>query len=97
MLRSTESAEDFAYPVPFIVDRVEAPRFRLTNVSGETVRAITLTLLGAGLMLSNTPNQLAPGQTLEFTVRGEDLARSTVVVVRWFRPSGEQYLWRVSF
>lgn len=97
MLRPIDSAPELAYAVPFLLDRSEAPRFRLTNIGAETVRAVSLTVLGSGLLLSNVPHRLASGQTLEFTVQGEHLARSTVVIVRWFRPSGEQYLWRVSF
>ncbi|MBX3093430.1 MAG: hypothetical protein KF680_02645 [Cryobacterium sp.] len=86
-----------AYTVPFVVDRSDAPRFRLTNIGTEAARAITLTLLGPGVMLANAPNHLAPGETLEFTVRGENLAQSTVAIVRWFRADESEYLWRVSF
>lgn len=86
-----------AYPVPLRLDRSRAPRFRLANVGAEPLRAVTLSLLGSGLLLPCSPKGLPPGESLEFTLRAEDPARNTIVVVRWFRPSGEQYLWRISF
>jgi hypothetical protein len=86
-----------AYPVPLRVDRSRAPHFGLTNVSSEALRGVTLTLLGSGLLLSAPVEGLLPGQTLRFTLRADNPARNTIVVVRWFRPSGVQYLWRVSF
>ncbi|HEU4849687.1 MAG TPA: hypothetical protein VFS93_04680 [Terrimesophilobacter sp.] len=97
MDRYLDDRPTVAYAVPFWIDRSRAPRYELTNVGSEPVRAITLTLLGSGLMLSNAPRRLLPGQSLRFTVRVDNAARNTIVVVRWFRPSGEQYLWRVSF
>lgn len=97
MLRILDEHPSTAYAVPLSIDRSRAPRHKLVNVGSEPLRAVTLTLLGSGLMLPGGPKTLHPGQTLDFTLRGDDLARSAVVVVRWFRPSGEQYLWRVSF
>jgi hypothetical protein len=58
---------------------------------------VRLCLLGSGLLLPLSRRRLPPGTTLAFAVRGEDLARRAVVVVRWFRPDGEEYLWRISF
>lgn len=97
MLHLIDHPPELAYAVPFIVDRSAAPHFRLINVGTEPVRAITLTLLGPGVMLSEIPNRLAPGESLDFTVLGENLARGTIAVVRWFRPDESEYLWRVSF
>lgn len=56
-----------------------------------------LTLNGAGLMPCVIAAALDPGGMLEVRIRGEDLARSTALVVRWLRPDGRDYLWRVSF
>ncbi|MHB1173387.1 MAG: hypothetical protein ACYCZY_13075 [Lacisediminihabitans sp.] len=86
-----------AYAVPLRVDRSDAPRFRIVNVGNESLRGVRLTLLGAGVMPAGIPSTLPPGKALEFTLRGENLALSTIVIVRWFRPTGEEYLWRVSF
>lgn len=97
MLRILDEHPAAAYAVPLSVDRSRAPRYELVNVGSEPLRAVTLTLLGSGLLLPHGPETLHPGQALNFTLRGRDLARNAVVVVRWFRPSGEQYLWRVSF
>lgn len=97
MLHLIDDKSEFAYAVPFVVDRSGAPHFRLINVGAEPARAITLTLLGPGIMLSDIPNRLAPGESLQFTVRGENLAQSTVAIVRWFRPDESEYLWRLSF
>lgn len=85
------------YRIPFAFDRASAPRFRLSNTGRETLRGVTVTLTGSGVMPAGLPRVLRPGEHLELVVRGDDLARDTVLVVRWLRPSGEEYLWRVAF
>ena len=69
----------------------------LTNEGQEPVDGVTLTLLGAGVMPATVPSTLQPGESLEVMISGRDLARSTILIVRWFRSTGEEYLWRVSF
>ncbi|HEY8912899.1 hypothetical protein [Lacisediminihabitans sp.] len=89
---------DSSYPVPFHVERDSGPRrYRLTNRGSEPVNGVTLSLLGAGVMPATAPSTLEPGESLEVMIAARDLALSTVLVVRWFRPSGEEFLWRVSF
>lgn len=89
---------DSAYPVPFRIERDSGPRrYVLTNSGPEPVDGVTLSLLGAGVMPASAPSTLQPGEAVEVMIAARDLARSTVLVVRWFRPSGEEYLWRVSF
>ncbi len=85
------------YSVPFTFDRSAAPRFRLRNDGPETVRGVTVTLLGPGMMPTTPPRVLHPTEQLELVIRGDDLARATVLVVRWLRPDGGEYLWRVAF
>ncbi|RQP09316.1 MAG: hypothetical protein EAS51_12215 [Microbacteriaceae bacterium] len=85
------------YRVPFAFDRRDAPRYVLRNRGTETVRGVTATLLGSGLMPAGHPRALAPGDELELRIRGDDLARDTTLVIRWLRPSGEEYLWRIAF
>lgn len=86
-----------AYPVPFRFERDLAPAYRLINVGEEQLRGIMLTLNGAGLMPSVVAAALDPGEVLTVRIRGDDLARSTALVVRWLRPDGSDYLWRISF
>ncbi|MDF2443826.1 MAG: hypothetical protein JWR01_2029 [Subtercola sp.] len=86
-----------AYAVPLRVDRSAAPVYRIVNTGHEPLEGLTFCLLGSGVMNTGTPRSLDVGATLEVTIRGEDLARRSVLVVRWFRPAGEEYLWRVSF
>ncbi|AYF98688.1 hypothetical protein [Protaetiibacter intestinalis] len=85
------------YRVPFTFDRSRAPHFRLRNTGSEPVRGVTATLLGRGVMPAGPPRALQPGDQLELVVRGDDLARETTLVIRWLRPNGEEYLWRVAF
>jgi hypothetical protein len=85
------------YRVPFLFDRTRAPVYRLVNVGPERLRGVTVSLVGAGLMSPVMPGALEPSAAIELRVRGENLARDGVLVVRWLRPSGEDYLWRVSF
>ncbi len=85
------------YRVPFLFDRSRAPLYRLVNVGPERLRGVTLTLVGAGMMPANDPAALDPSEALEVTIRGEHLERASAVVVRWLRPSGEDYVWRATF
>jgi hypothetical protein len=88
-----------AYPVPWTFDRSQGPPlFTLTNAGREVLHAISLHLLGSGRMLRRAPITMGPGDSMRIVLRhDEDLALDTVLVVRWFRPDGGEYLWRVSF
>jgi hypothetical protein len=85
------------YRIPFTFDRASAPHYYLRNTSRETLRGVTVSLLGSGVMPAALPRVLRPGEHLELVIRGEDLARDAVLVIRWLRSSGEEYLWRVAF
>jgi hypothetical protein len=90
--------QPLAYRVPFVVDRSRAPvRYYLVNRSSETLDSVRLSVLGSGLLLPISQSRVLPGGLLGFTVRGPNIARDSVVIVRWFRPNGDEYLWRVSF
>lgn len=90
-------AVPLAYPVPFRFDRSRAPRYGLTNASLERLTGVTFALLGAGTMPLQIPLTMPPGATAWIPIRGDDLARSTLLIVRWFRANGDEYLWRTSF
>ena len=92
-----DSPSDPAYRVPWRLDRRRAPRFELRNVSGERLIAFTLATLGPGTLIWGLPTAVEAGAAVRFTLHAEDPARDTVVVVRWSRPNGDEYLWRVSF
>lgn len=85
------------YRVPFLFDRSTAPRYRLINVGTERLRGVRLDLLGRGVMQVALPLTLDPEQGMEVTIQGEDLALDGILLVRWLRPNGEEYLWRVAF
>ena len=86
------------YRVPLRFDRTLAPfAYRLVNDSGEALRGVTALLDGPGVMHALSPVALAPGAFIDLRIRGADLARSTVLVIRWLRPNNDEYLWRVSF
>ncbi|MES2171534.1 MAG: hypothetical protein V4479_12565 [Actinomycetota bacterium] len=98
MIGPRSTPPDPAYPVPFAVERDAGPRrYVITNTGPERLEGITMSLLGAGVMPASAPAALEPGESLEVLISVRDLARSTVLIVRWFRPNGEEYLWRVSF
>lgn len=86
-----------AYRVPWRVDRDRAPRFRIVNESTEPARGVTLALTGSAVMLAPAPRVVGPGESIDVTIRGRDIARDTILIVRWFRTDGQEYLWRVSF
>lgn len=85
-----------AYRVPFRLERTPS-EYRLRNDSAEPLHGVALTIHGPGQLASNPPAKLQPGEVLEVTVDGSRLERGTIGVVRWFRPNGVEYLWRVSF
>jgi hypothetical protein len=87
-----------AYRVPFRLERDFAVgNYRLINVSAEVVHGVSFTLHGPGVMAISPPRVVRPGYGVEVTIASNDLARSTILVVRWFRPNGVEYLWRVAF
>lgn len=86
-----------AYRIPWHVDRRHAPTFRLVNKSVEPLWGVSLSISGAAVMRATAPRRLKPGECLAVTVRGHDIERDTVLIIRWFRPNGDEYLWRVSF
>ena len=95
---NTESA----YRVPWLFERGDgstAPQncFTLRNLGLERLTGVTLNLYGSGIMPTSAPATLEAGDSLEIVISGHDLAHDTIALVRWFRPSGQEYLWRVSF
>lgn len=85
-----------AYRVPWRVDRRHAPTLLLVNDGPEPLCAVSVTISGAAIMRATAPRDLALGGGLPITVRGHDTERNTVLIVRWCRPNGDEYLWRVS-
>lgn len=85
-----------AYRVPWNFQRGNG-LYALRNLGTETLSAVTFNLYGPGVMPATAPSTLHGGDTLEIAISGGDLARSTIGIVRWFRPNGDEYLWRVSF
>ncbi|MDI2097568.1 hypothetical protein [Ruicaihuangia caeni] len=88
---------ELAYAVPFVVERARTPVFELLNTSEEPARAVMLSLIGDGRLVSGMPTTLEPGARLSFALHGDDVARGSVVIVRWFRTDGCEYLWRIAF
>ncbi|ROQ38405.1 hypothetical protein EDF46_2041 [Frondihabitans sp. PhB188] len=86
-----------AYAVPFWVDRTDEPHvYRLVNLGDEPVRGVRVTLLGSGHLVPVDPRPLPPGRTLTLTLLAVD-SRDSIAVVRWFRPDGDEYVWRFAF
>ncbi len=86
-----------SYPVPFRVDHRRASRLRLVNASDEPLRWVRVEMTGPGLAAARLTPRLDPGEALEIAVRGDELAAASRLVVRWLRPSGEEYLWGLAF
>jgi len=92
------TTQEIAYRVPLRVDRSDAPRvYRLINTSNETLTDFRVTLLGSAELAPLSRLRVRPGGFVSLVVRGANLSRSSVLIVRWFRPGGDEYLWRVSF
>ncbi len=95
------STED-AYRVPWHFERGDGLAmplncYRLRNLGQERLTAVTFNLYGSGITPASAPATLEPGDALEIVISGHDLAKDTIGLVRWFRPTGQEYLWRVSF
>ncbi len=87
-----------AYEVPLWIDRAGAPRYyRVCNLGDEPLRGLRPSLLGPGHLEPVHVPLLTVGGDVTLTVVGPDLERDSVMVLRWFRPDGTEYLWRFSF
>ena len=82
-----------AYPVPFTLKR-RPPVYSLLNTSSEAVHGVAVIVHGAGALAANSPAKLQPGEELEVTIEERHLESGSLLVVRWFRPDGVEYLWR---
>jgi len=82
-----------AYRVPFRLERRNGA-YRLINVSAEVVHGVTLTLHGSGVMAASPPRLVRPGYGIEVDVPRSRLA-DAVLVVRWVRQTGVEYVWRL--
>jgi hypothetical protein len=88
----------YPYRVPWIFIRpIRGRTYVLDNLSDERLTGVTVTLFGRGLMPVGPPATVDPGMNLELTIYGDKLAENSVGVVRWFRPDGSEWLWRVAF
>jgi hypothetical protein len=85
-----------AYRVPWHFERADG-HFTLRNLGQERLTGVTFTLYGSGIMPTSAPSTLQAGDALEIVIAGANLQRDTIGLVRWFRPNGQEYLWRVSF
>jgi hypothetical protein len=95
---SQRGAKDTAYRVPWRLDRPRnGSRYALVNEGDERLFGVSISLFGGGLSPALPALSVDPGDALVLTIVGADLARSTVGVIRWFRPDNSEYLWRVSF
>ena len=91
---STEAA----YRVPWSLERDAIDgQFSLRNLGLESLSGVTVSLYGSGELPTTAPRTLHSGDILEVEISGYDLARNSIAIVRWFRPDGSDYLWRISF
>jgi hypothetical protein len=89
---------DTAYRVPWHFERGEgAGMYGLRNLGVERLSGVTFNLYGSGAARASAEAALEPGDVLELVITGLDLARTTVGIVRWLRPNGDEYLWRLRF
>lgn len=95
--RASPGPPALAYPAPFVFDRSGAPIYVLVNASLERLHGVRFALLGPGSMPVQGPVVLPPGARARIPIFGDDLARATILVVRWFRENGDEYLWRAVF
>jgi hypothetical protein len=96
--RRTVPPRPLAYRLPFTLEREPAHNlYRLTNVGTEVVYGVSFTLHGSGVMAVSPPKRILPLHGIEVTIAGANLARDTILVVRWFRADEVEYLWRVAF
>lgn len=82
-----------AYRVPFHFES-QPPTYRFRNVGDEPVHGVAVVVHGAGALAANNPVKLQPGEELEVTIDERHRAAGSLAVLRWFRPSGVEYLWR---
>jgi hypothetical protein len=89
-------SRESAYRVPWSFERGDG-HYALRNLGRESLEAVTFSLYGSGVMPATAPATLHAGDALEIVISGRNLAKDAIGLVRWFRPDGLEYLWRVSF
>lgn len=85
------------YRVPWLVERDSPSVISLINCGDEVLTGVTFSLAGAGIMPIRAPVTVMKSGRVQVTVRGDDLPRSTLLIVRWLRQNGDDYLWRIAF
>lgn len=83
--------------VPFVVDRADAPRYRVFNSSDSTLSSVAARITGAGVLSVKPVRALHPGESLDLIVLGSELERDTRIVMSWFDDERRQYLWGFTF
>ncbi len=83
--------------MPWRIDRASAPYYALVNTSPHVLRGVTVSVAGRSRLRVSAPASIRPGESIRAAVTGDDPARDTLLVVRWFPPDGREYLWQVSF
>lgn len=86
-----------SYPVPWIFIRDHAPTYGLKNASLEPLSHVSLALIGPGSLPDHFPMSVCAGESVWVPIDGDDLARSTTLIVRWRRQNDDEYLWRCVF
>ncbi len=61
------------------------------------LHGVSVSIAGRSRLQVSSPTSIAPGAAVDATVTGARIERDTILVVRWFRSDGSEYLWHVSF
>lgn len=88
-----ESPPELAYPVPWAIIRTNVPHCRARNVGPETLELVTVADLATGRLLTTGAARVAPGNAIEFRL---DDSRVGAAIIRWTRPTGSEYLFRIT-
>lgn len=88
-----ESPPELAYPVPWAITRTRAPECRARNAGPEILERVTVADLTTGRLLTTAAVRVAPGQTIEIPL---DRSRAGAAILRWTRPTGSEYLFRIT-
>ncbi|MEB4614631.1 hypothetical protein [Leucobacter sp. M11] len=93
-----QQPSQLAYRVPWaVLQRDPDGTVEVLNIGTERLRFVRFAVIGAGLLGMSLPGPVDVNERLSVRVRGLAAEPASLLLLRWFRPHGGEYLWPIAF